>query len=233
MTTLTVHIGDITAEGAANADDGDRQYDDGVGDWSFSNSNNYNRIGSENSGMEATATTCYFRFQNVDIPSTATINSAKLQYILSANYSYSSKSCRIYADARSASSAAIGSNANLAAAQGDMTDGTGQTGNGYATWNLSTSSDTSNFQDSADLTDVIKEIIATGGWDASSNNITILLTNPTEADMMDSWEMRIKAHEVSSGADAPKLVIDYTAAAAAAVAEPDLPGAAFLMFVDS
>ena len=224
MTVLTVQV-------EANQDDGDRQYDDGAGSFSFSNSNNYNRIGSENSGMEATATTCYFRFLDVDIPSTATINSAKLQYKLSANYSYSSKSCRIYADARSDSSAVIGSNANLAAAQGSKTTD-------YATWNLATSSDTSSFQDSADFTDVIDEIINGNvgdgdDWDASSNDITILLTDPTEADMMDSWEFRIKAHEVSSGADAPKLVIDYTAAAAAVVAEPDLPGAAFLMFVDS
>lgn len=225
MTVLTVQV-------EANQDDGDRQYDDGLGDFSFSNSNNYNRIGSENSGMEATATTCYFRFLDVDIPSTATINSAKLQYKLSANYSYSSKSCRIYAE-DIASSAAITSDSEMTDAQGDKTDGSGQSGNGYATWNLATSSDTSSFQDSADFTDVMKEIINVSGWDDGDNNVTILITDPTEADMMDSWEFRIKAHEVSSGADAPKLVIDYTAAAAAAVAEPDLPGAAFLMFVDS
>ena len=94
MTTLTVQV-------EANQDDGDRQWDDGASAWSFSNSNNYNRIGSENSGMSATATTCYFRFLGVDIPSTATINSAKLQYKLSANYSYSSNKCRKYAEASS------------------------------------------------------------------------------------------------------------------------------------
>jgi hypothetical protein len=51
--------------------------------------------------------------------------------------------------------------------------------------------------------------------------------NPTEADMMDAWEMRVKAHEVSSGADAPKLVIDYTEAAGA-TSNP-----AFLLFLDN
>jgi len=43
---------------------------------------------------------------------------------------------------------------------------------------------------------------------------------------MDSWSLNIKAHEVSSGADAVKLVIDYTEAGAA-VSNP-----AFLLFVD-
>jgi len=212
MTTLTVQV-------EANQDDGDRQYDEGAGSWSFSNSNPYNRIGSENSGMSATATTCYFRFLDVDIPSTATINSAKLQYKLSANYSYSSKSCRIYAE-DIASSAAITSDSEMTDAQGDKTSN-------YATWNLATSSDTSSFQDSADFTDTIDEIINVSGWDDGDNNITILLMTPTEADMMDSWEMRIKAHEVSSGADAPKLVIDYTAAGGGAVSNP-----AFLLFID-
>ena len=211
MTTLTVQV-------EANQDDGDRQWDDGLGQYSFSNSNNNNRIGSENM-MEATATTCYFRFLDVDIPSTATINSAKLQYKLTANYSYSSKSCRIYAE-DIASSAAITSDSELTDAQGDKTSN-------YATWNIATSS-SSGFLDSADFTDVIDEIINVSGWDDGDNNITILLTNPTEADMMDSWALRIKSHEVSSGADAVKLVIDYTAEAAGATATP----AAFLLFVD-
>jgi len=217
MTTLTVQV-------EANQDDGDRQWDGGTSSFSFANDGNEIRIGSENDGMSSTATTCYFRFLDVDIPSTATINSAKLQYKLHANYSYSSKSCRIYAEDIS-SSAAITSDSEMTDAQAAKTTN-------YATWNLATSSSTA-FLDSADFTDVIDEIINVSGWDAGDNNITILLTNPTDADMMDSWGLRMKAHEVSSGADAVKLVIDYTAAAAAAVADPDLPGAAFLMFVDS
>jgi len=212
MTTLTVQV-------EANQDDGDRYYDSGMGQWVFSNSNNYTKIGSDNQGMGAEPITCYFRFLDVDIPASATINSAKLQYKLHANYSSSSKSCRIYADARTASSAAITSDGNLTGAQGDMTTD-------YATWNIATSS-SSSFLDSADFTDVIDEIINTGGWDASTNNITILLTNPTEADMMDAWELQIKAHEVSSGADAPKLVIEYTADAAAQT------GKNFLLFLDT
>ena len=211
MTVLTVQV-------EANQDDGDRQWDDGLGQYSFSNSNNNNRIGSENM-MEATATTCYFRFLDVDIPSTATINSAKLQYKLASNYSYSSKSCRIYAE-DIASSAAITSDGEMTDAQGDKTSN-------YATWNIATSS-SSAFLDSADFTDVIDEVINVSGWDDGDNNITILLYDPTEADMMDSWALRIKAHEVSSGADAVKLVIDYTAEAAGATATP----AAFLLFLD-
>lgn len=215
MTTLTVQV-------EANQDDGDRSYDEGLSQWVFSNSNNYNRIGSENSGMSAWFITCYFRFLDVDIPASATINSAKLQYKLHSTFSGDSKSCRIYADARTASSAAITSDGNLTGAQGDMTTD-------YATWNIATGS-TGSFLDSADFTDVIDEIINTGGWDASTNNITILLTNPTEADMMDAWEMQIKAHEVSSGADAVKLVIDYTAAAPSAPAQN---GSAFMLFLDT
>jgi len=212
MTVLTVQV-------EANGDDGHRTWDEGLSDWSFVNNGNSVYLGSENSGMEATSTTCYFRFLDVDIPASATINSAKLQYKLGASYSYSSKSCRIYADARSASSAAIASDGNLSGAQGSMTTD-------YATWNLSTSSSTS-FLDSADFTDVIDEVINTAGWDASSNNITILLYNPTDADMMDSWVLDIKAHEVSSGADAVKLVIDYTEASEGAATSE-----AFLLFVD-
>ena len=211
MTTLTVQV-------EANQDDGYRSWDDGLFAWSFVNDGTEADIGSENSGMSATATTCYFRFLGVDIPASATINSAKLQYKLTANYSYSSKSCRIYAE-DIASSAAITSDSEMTDAQGDRTTN-------YATWNLSTSSDTSSFQDSPDFADVIDEIINVSGWDAGANNITILLMDPTEPDMMDSWIMYIKAHALSSGADAVKLVIDYTEAGAA-VSNP-----AFLLFVD-
>jgi hypothetical protein len=214
MTTLTVQV-------EANQDDGDRAYDSVAGYFVFSNSNNYNRIGSDNQGMGSQAMTCYFRFLDVDIPSTATINSAKLQYKLHANYSYSSKSCRIYADARTASSAAITSDGDLTGAQGDKTTD-------YATWNIATSS-SSSFLDSADITDVVDEIINFAGWDTSTNNITILLTNPTDADMMDAWELQAKAHEVSAGADAVKLVVDYTAAAAATTQN----GSAFMLFLDT
>jgi hypothetical protein len=163
----------------------------------------------------------------VDIPSTATINSAKLQFILGASYSYSSKSCKIYAE-DIASSAAITSDSEMTDAQAARTTA-------YATWDLDdlaaspdTSSDTSSFQDSEDFTSVIDEIINVGGWDAGDNNITILLMDPTDADMMDSWVMNIRTHDASSGANAVKLVIDYTAAAAGPTDNP----AAFLLFVD-
>jgi len=214
MTTLTVQV-------EANQDDGDRSYDEGMSQWTFSNSNNYNRIGSENSGMSAWFITCYFRFLDVDIPSTATINSAKLQYKLHSTFSGDSKSCRIYGEAID-SSLPITSDTEMTDAQADKTTD-------YAEWNLATGS-TGSFLDSADFTDVIDEIINIDGWDAGDNNITILLMNPTEADMMDAWEMQVKAHEVSSGADAPKLVIDYTAAAPSAAAQN---GSAFMLFLDT
>ena len=215
MTVLTVQV-------EANGDDGHRTYDDGLGDWSFVNDGTAVYMGSENSGMEANATTCYFRFLDVDIPASATINSAKLQYKLGANYSYSSKSVRIYAE-DIASSAAITSDSEMTDAQGDRTTA-------YATWDLDdvTDGNTSSFQDSEDFTSVIDEIINVGGWDAGDNNITILLMDPTDADMMDSWVMNIRTHDAASGANAVKLVIDYTAAAAGATATP----AAFLLFLD-
>jgi len=211
MTVLTVQV-------EANQDDGYRQWDSMQYEWSFNNTGNSVYVGSEDTeGGSPQDVTCYFRFLGVDIPSTATINSAKLQYKLGANYSYSSKSCRIYAE-DIASSAAITSDSEMTDAQGDRTTN-------YATWNLATST-SSDFLDSADFTDVIDEVINVSGWDAGSNNITILLMDPTDADMMDSWSLNIKAHEVSSGADAVKLVIDYTEAGAA-VSNP-----AFLLFVD-
>jgi len=213
MTVLTVQV-------EANQDDGSRQWDSSWFSWDFTQTNP-NLIGAaDESGGDPRDTTCYFRFLGVDIPSTATINSAKLQYKLNASYSYSSKSCRIYAE-DIASSAAINSDS-------DMTDAQAARTTNYATWNLSTSSDTTSFQDSADFTDTIDEIINVSGWDAGDNNITILLMDPTEPDMMDSWIMYIKAHELSSGADAVKLVIDYTEAGGGATATPE----AFLLFLD-
>ena len=97
----------------------------------------------------------------------------------------------------------------------------------YATWNLATSSDTSSFQDSADFTDTINEIINVSGWDDGDNNVTILLMSPTEADMMSDWVFRMKAHDAGDGSNAVKLVIDYTAAGGGAVSNP-----AFLLFID-
>jgi len=213
MTVLTVQV-------EANQDDGYRSWDSMQFEWAFNNTGNVAYVGSEDmDGGDPKDVTSYFRFLGVDIPSTATINSAKLQYKLGANYSYSSKSCRIYAE-DIASSAAITSDSEMTDAQGDRTTN-------YATWNLATST-SSDFLDSADFTDVIDEVINVSGWDAGSNNITILLMDPTDADMMDSWWLNIKAHEVSSGADAVKLVIDYTEAGGGATATPE----AFLLFVD-
>ena len=216
MTVLTVQV-------EANQDDGERSWDSMQYEWSFSNTGTSVYIGSEDmEGGNPQDVACYFRFLDVDIPSTATINSAKLQFMLGASYSYSSKSCRIYAE-DIASSAAITSDSEMTDAQGDRTTA-------YATWDLDdvTDGNTSSFQDSEDFTSVIDEIINVGGWDAGDNNITILLMDPTDADMMDSWVMNIRTHDAASGANAVKLVIDYTAAAAGATATP----AAFLLFLD-
>ena len=209
MTTLTVQV-------EADQDNGSRQWDSGLSQWSFTQTNP-TMIGSENEMGSATLTTCFFRFLGVDIPSTATINSAKLQFKLNSNYSYSSKSCRIYAE-DIASSLVIDTDTKLTDAQADKTTN-------YATWNLASSS-SSSFLDSADFTDVIDELINVSGWDAGDNDVTILLMNPTEADMMSSWVMNIKAHTSGDGSDAVKLVIDYTEASSA-VSNP-----AFLLFMD-
>jgi len=77
------------------------------------------------------------------------------------------------------------------------------------TWTLATSSDTTNFLDSADFASVIAEVVARAGW-ASGQNITIHLLNPTDASMSEDREMRIRSHD-SAGADAAKLVVTYTA----------------------
>lgn len=189
----------VTVQVEANADDGDRNYDSGMSDWNFSNSANYVRIGSENGGSGATDITCYFRFLSVGIPSGATITAAKLQYKLNTAYSASSKACDIHAeDADSAG--AIANNSAMATSQAAATSA-------KTTWTIATSS-SSDFLDSADFTAVIQEVVDRGGW-AENNNMVIHLLNPTDAGMMSSHEMRIKAHEVSSGADAVKLVVTY------------------------
>jgi len=216
MTTLTVQV-------EANQDDGDRYWDDGMSQYVFDNGDNYAIIGSDNPMMGAYANTCYFRFLDVDIPSTATINSAKLQYKLHSNYSADDKTCRIYASTGEISSTAITSDTEMTDAQALKTVD-------YTTWSLATSS-SSSFLDSSDFTDVVDEIINIDGWDASTNNITILLMDPTEADMMDAWEMQVKTHEVSAGADAVKLVVDYTAVTPPAAATQN--GSAFMLFLDT
>jgi hypothetical protein len=195
MATVTIQV-------EANADDGDRNYDDGLGDWVFANDGNYVRTGSDNQGSGAFDITCYFRFLSVGIPAGSTILTAKLQYKLNTAYSTSSKTCDIHAeDADSAG--AIANDSAMTTSQAAATSA-------KTTWNLATSSSTS-FLDSDDFAAVIAEVVARSGW-ASGQNITIHLLNPTDAGMMSANQMQIKTHEVSSGADAVKLVVTYTAA---------------------
>jgi len=192
MATVTVQV-------EANADDGYR-VDSGAG-FTFDNSAAFVSIGAVNPGPGSTDTTCYFRFLSVGIPAGSTILTAKLQYKLNRAYSDSSRTCDIHAeDADSAG--AIANDSALTTSQGAAT--TAKT-----TWTIATSSDTTNFLDSADFAAVIAEVVARGGW-ASGQNITIHLLNPTDANMSEDIEMRIKSHD-SAGADAAKLVVTYTA----------------------
>jgi len=195
MATVTIQV-------EANADDGERYYDSGMDEWVFSNSGNYVRTGSINEGMGAFDLNCYFRFLSVGIPAGSTILTAKLQYKLNTSYSTSSKTCDIHAEDTD--------NAGAIANDSAMTTSQAAATSAKTTWNLATSSSTS-FLDSDDFAAVIAEVVARSGW-ASGQNITIHLLNPTDAGMMSGNEMRIKTHEVSSGADAVKLVVTYTAA---------------------
>jgi hypothetical protein len=137
----------------------------------------------------------------VGIAAGSIITAAKLQYKLNRAYSDSSKTCDIHAeDADSAG--AIANDSAMTTSQGAATSA-------KTTWTLATSSDTTSFLDSADFTAVIAEVVARGGW-VTGNNITIHLLNPTDADMSEDREMRIKSHD-SAGADAAKLVVTYTA----------------------
>lgn len=191
----------VTVQVEANADDGYRYGDGSGGGFTFDNSAAYVSIGALNSGPGSQDTTCYFRFLSVAIPSGSTITAAKLQYKLNTAYSVASKTCDIHAeDADSAG--AIANDSALTTSQGAAT--TAKT-----TWTLATSSDTTNFLDSADFTAVIAEVVARSGW-STSNDITIHLLNPTDAGMMEDREMKIKSHD-SAGADAVKLVVTYTA----------------------
>jgi hypothetical protein len=194
MATVTVQV-------EANADDGYRLGDGSGGSFTFNNSAAYVSIGALNSGPGSQDTTCYFRFLSVGIPAGSTILTAKLQYKLNRAYSDSSKTCDIHAEDVD-SAGGIANDSAMTTSQGAAT--TAKT-----TWTIATSSDTTNFLDSADFTAVIAEVVARSGW-AEDNNITIHLLNPTDASMMEDREMRIKSHD-SAGADAVKLVVTYTA----------------------
>ena len=76
---------------------------------------------------------------------------------------------------------------------------------------------------------ILQELVNRSGW-SSGSNMNIKLT-PASYNGVD-WDVRWTDYDTTTSL-AMKLVIDYTAAAAAAVAAPDLPGAAFLMFVDN
>lgn len=77
---------------------------------------------------------------------------------------------------------------------------------------------------------VLQELVNRAGW-SSGSNVNLKLT-PSAHDGAIDWTIDWKDYDTSTSL-APKLVIDYTAGAAAAVAaDPDLPGAAFLMFID-
>jgi len=191
MATVTVQV-------EANADDGYRV--DSGGGFSFDNNAAYVSIGAVNPGPGSTDTTCYFRFLSVGIPAGSVISAAKLQYKLNRTYSDSSKTCDIHAE--------DADSAGAIASDGDMTTSQSAATSAKTTWTLATSSDTTNFLDSADFASVIAEVIARSGW-ASGQNITIHLLNPTDAGMSEDREMRIKSHD-SAGADAAKLVVTFT-----------------------
>jgi len=193
MATVTVQV-------EANADDGYR-IGDGFGSFTYNNNAAYVSIGAANAGPGSEDTTCYFRFLSVGIPAGSIISAAKLQYKLNRTYSDSSKTCDIHAEDVD-SAGAIANDSAMTTSQGAATSA-------KTTWTLATSSDTTNFLDSADFTAVIAEVVARGGW-AEGNNITIHLLNPTDASMSEDREMRIKSHD-SAGADAAKLVVTYTA----------------------
>ena len=189
----------VTVQVEANADDGYR-VSDGMGSFTFDNSAAFVSIGAVNPGPGSDDTTCYFRFLSVAIPKGSTILTAKLQYKLNRTYSDSSKTCDIHAE--------DADSAGAIASDGDMTTSQSAATSAKTTWTLATSSDTTNFLDSADFASVIAEVIARSGW-ASGQNITIHLLNPTDAGMSEDREMKIKSHD-SAGADAAKLVVTYT-----------------------
>ena len=72
---------------------------------------------------------------------------------------------------------------------------------------------------------VIQELVNRSGWSAE-NNINLKLTPATKGDY--EWDIEWKDYDNRTGSNYhPKLVIDFTAAGAAATTSP-----AFLMFVD-
>jgi len=224
MTTVTTLV-------TENEDDGFRWYDSGMGDWDFNNGANYVRVGSEDDGMGgANDMTPYFRFLEVDVPRDANITSAKLQYKLYASYdNSSSRTTKIYGQkpgGGDCDSTDITDGEALQSALEELTDGTGVDGSGYTTWTPATSTDTTNYQDSADFTDVIQELVNRSCWKETEEDysaITIFLTDNTAATPMGPYYMAIKS--IESGHPV-KLVIDYTEASSA-VSNP-----AFLLFMD-
>jgi len=188
----------VTVQVEADADDGYRT--NTGGGFVFDNSAAYAGIGAVNPGIGSADTTCYFRFLSVAIPAGATVLTAKLQYKLNTAYSVADRTCDIHAEDVDSAGAITN--------DGAMTTSQSAATTAKTTWTLATSSDTTNFLDSADFVAVIAEVVGRSGW-ASGQNITIHLLNPTDAGMGSSPEMKIKSHD-SAGADAAKLVVTYT-----------------------
>ena len=76
---------------------------------------------------------------------------------------------------------------------------------------------------------ILQELVNRGGW-SSGSNVNLKLT-PADHDGNTDWHILWTDYDTTTSL-AMKLVIDYTGGAAAAAVTPDLPGAAFLMFID-
>jgi len=166
----------VTTLVTESADDGYQFWDDGMGDWDFDNGSNYVKMGSIGDGMGgAIDTTPYFRFLQVDIPQGANITSAKLQYKLYESWANSSSwATKIFGQLPESDcdSTEIDESEALQNALDELTDGTDVDGDGYTTWTPATSTDTTSYQDSADFTAVIQELVNRSCWKVAEEDVS-------------------------------------------------------------
>ena len=229
MTALNISVTHNDDDGYVGiwTDGGEESGNDNI----FNNSANILRMGwdTENYTPDEYQFYAWFRFQNVTIPAGATIDDAVIKVYHSDNSGFDSSDPSEGMIVKAHDINTAPRPANYAQVNGvTRASNTATTSSFIDVDNVESFS--GQYYSSADIKAIIQEIVngpASGGSWASGNDMVFYLY-PTS--YSEDWQ--IDWVSKNAGSNPPKIEINYTAAAAAPAAEPDLPGAAFLMFVD-
>ena len=190
---------EITEVIAASADDGFVRQEFMYGSPSstaFTSTNDEMKVGYDDDGFGLTRYFWSFlRFTTINIPQGENILSAKLQMKYS-GFQSNSVGETIKISAEDVDDASAPTNAS------DVIDATLTANN--STWTIPTMT-SGTYYDSADITDVIQEIVNRAGWVANNDMNIILHDASTNADWYARWWSRNKGE-----VHAPKLVVEYS-----------------------